>query len=56
MEGFNYIAIGISISGSIIIILVVLIIIFYFLKNEKDKLVNTKAQGSGEFLRHQFSA
>lgn len=56
MEAFNYIAIGISVSGSIIIIWGVLITIFYFLRNEKDKIVNIKAQNSGEPVRHQFSA
>ncbi len=55
MEALNYIAIGISIAGSIIIIWGVLITIFRFLKNEKNKLVNIKLQNAGEPVRHQFS-
>jgi uncharacterized membrane protein len=56
MEAFNYIAIGISIAGSIIIIWGVLITIFNFLVNEKNKIAGAKSPGIIETARHQFSA
>ena len=55
MEALNYIAIGISIAGSIIIIWGVLITIFNFLKNEKNKLFNIKYQNNSGPVRYQFS-
>lgn len=56
MEAFNYIAISISVAGSIIIIWGVLITIFNFLINEKNKIGGAKAPGMIESARHQFSA
>ena len=56
MEAFNYIAVSISIAGSIIIIWGVLITIFNVLVSEINKLGNAKANTPGESLRHQFSA
>lgn len=55
MEAFNYIAIGISIAGSIIIIWGVLITVFNFLVNEKSKIAGAKSTGIIETARHQFS-
>lgn len=55
MEAFNYIAISISIAGSIIIIWGVLTTLFNLFINEKNKIGNSKLNKSGESLRHQFS-
>jgi len=55
MEALNYIAIGISIAGSIIIIWGVLITIFNFLKNERDKFGGIKLQNNSGTIRNQFS-
>ena len=55
METLNYIAVGISIAGSIIIIWGVLTTIFNFLRNEKDKIRNTKLKNNSGAIRNQFS-
>ncbi len=55
MEALNYIAIGISIAGSIIIIWGVLTTIFLFCKTEKDRLINIKLQNNSSAIRNQFS-
>lgn len=55
MEALNYIAIGISIAGSIIIIWGVLVTIFSFLKNEKNTLFNSKHHNNSKPVRYQFS-
>lgn len=55
MEAFNYIAVSISIAGSVIIIWGVLVTIFNVLVSEKNKLANAKEYPQGESLRHQFS-
>jgi len=56
MEAFNYIAISISIAGSIIIIWGVCVTTVRFLLNEKNLLVKTKPTNSNELIRHEFSA
>lgn len=55
MEAFNYIALAISIAGSIIIMWGVVITGFNFLRNEKNIIVNIKSKQGGESVRHQFS-
>lgn len=55
MEALNFIALGISIAGSIIIIWGVLLTMFRFLINEKNKLVNVKLQKNNGPIRYQFS-
>lgn len=55
MEVFDYIAIGISIAGSIIIIWGVVITLFNLFINEKNKLADITFQNRSESLRHQFS-
>ncbi|TKK66310.1 DUF1622 domain-containing protein [Ilyomonas limi] len=56
MDAFNYIAIGISIAGSIIIIWGILITIFSLLIFEKDKIVNPKLANGSEVIRHKLGA
>lgn len=56
MEAFNYIAVSISIAGSIIIIWGVFITIFNLFKNEKNKLNDIKSNNNSEALRDQFSS
>lgn len=56
MEAFNYIAVGISIAGSIIIIWGVAITVFHLFINEKNKIGNIKLNNNSESLRHQFSS
>ncbi|MES2267407.1 MAG: DUF1622 domain-containing protein [Bacteroidota bacterium] len=55
MEVLNYIAMGISIAGSIIIIWGVLITVANFLNNEKNKIFNIKHQSNSGSIRYQFS-
>ncbi len=55
MDAFNYIAIGISIAGSIIIIWGALITIFNLLVFEKDKIVKPTLNNGSETIRHKFS-
>lgn len=55
MEALNYIALGISIAGSIIIIWGVFVTIAIFLKSEKNKLFNIKTQNNSGPVRYQFS-
>ena len=55
MEALNYIALAISIAGSIIIIWGVLVTIFYFFKNEKNKFSNIKFINDSGSIRYRFS-
>lgn len=56
MNVFNYIALSISITGSIIIIWGVLITVFKILALERRRILNTKTDVSSETVRHQFSS
>jgi len=55
VEALNYIAIGISVAGSIIIIWGVLMTILSLLANEKNRIMNAKWQNRSEPIRQRLS-
>ncbi|AZA87656.1 DUF1622 domain-containing protein [Chryseobacterium shandongense] len=56
MEALNYIAIGISIAGSMIIIWGVLTTVFHFWKTEKERIMKKKLISNSTAIRNQFNA
>ena len=56
MTPFNYISLAISIAGSIIIIWGVVLTTFFFIKMERNKLLNKNIEGSNDKIMYGFSA
>ena len=56
MTPFHYISLVISIAGSIIIIWGVLLTTFFFIKMERNKLLNKNITGSNDKIMYGFSS